>query len=138
MPTGRLGIDFSDILARNVTAFADNSTITVATAAACIGLAVTISADDTIALAADGQPVIGKLLKVEADLACTVQVRGFATLPGGTGATLTRGRRLCGALLVAAPGYVRTIATGTAAESNAAGPVAWNVGTTTAVVCDFG
>jgi hypothetical protein len=142
MPTGRFGIDYSDILARNISAFADASTIvfdaTKAGGSASVGLAVTESADDTIALCADGDPIMGKLLKVEPDGLCTVHVRGFATLPGGTGATLTRGRRTVGALLGSAKGYIRTAATGTAAELNAEGPIIWNAGTTTAVVVDFG
>src|SRR5262245_49033885 len=138
MPTGRLGIAFDDILAKNITLFADNSTITVANAATVVGRAVAMSADDTVKLAADAEPIIGKLLKVEPDLGCTVQVRGFCELPGGTGATLTRGRRAIGAALAGAPGYIRVVNTATAAELNGAGPIMINVGTTTAVICDLG
>ena len=42
-------------------------------------------------LVGDGEPVLGKLIKVEADNMATVQVAGGCTLPGGTSATLTHG-----------------------------------------------
>jgi hypothetical protein len=82
----------------------DNSTITYDATAAngaattMIGKAVTMSADDTVALAADADVVIGKLISVEADLKCSVRVHGYVTLPGGNGATLTRGLKIVGAL----------------------------------------
>jgi hypothetical protein len=100
----------------------DNSTIvydaTKANGAATtmIGKAVTFSADRTIQLVGDGEFVLGKLIKVEADNRATVQVGGFMTLPGGTSATLTRGKAIVGDLLVSAEGYIREVATATAAE----------------------
>ena len=48
-----------------------------------VGLAVTLSDDDTVDLAGDGEHVYGKLTKVYDDGYCVVQRKGFATLPGG-------------------------------------------------------
>lgn len=98
----------------------DNSTITYsATAAngsASAGLAVTLSTDDTVALVADGEAVIGRLENVSADNYATVKIKGAVKLPGGTGATLTLGAKIVGCLLIAAKGYIRIAASGTAAE----------------------
>lgn len=86
--------------------------------ATMIGKAVTLSADRTVALTADGDAVIGKLLLVEPDGKCTVQTKGYTTLPGGASATLTRGVGIVGALgASSAKGYVRAAASGTAAET---------------------
>jgi hypothetical protein len=80
-------------------------------------LAVTMSADDTVALTADGNAVVGKLLKVEHDGMCNVQTAGYMALPKGDGAMLTRGSKIVGDLgAAAARGYVRDVATATAAE----------------------
>lgn len=108
------------------TFIADNSTITYdatkAGGSAAVGLAVIQTATaDTVALTADGDPIFGKLILVEPDLKCTVQRRGFTTLPGGNGATLTVGTKAVGALGAAsAKGYIRTVpetvTTPTAAE----------------------
>lgn len=102
----------------------DNSTITYSAtdaggaAATMIGKAVTLSADRTVALCGDGDAVLGKLLLVEPDDKCTVQTRGYTTLPGGASATLTRGVGIVGALgASSAKGYVRAAAGGTAAET---------------------
>lgn len=125
----------------------DNSTIvydgTKANGAATtmIGFAVTFSADDTVALAADGDAVVGKLISVTADNKASVRVLGFVTLPGGASATLTRGKKIVGALGAAsAKGYIRdvVVAGGTyaAAEANEAQKARGliiDVGTTTAV-----
>jgi hypothetical protein len=118
----------------------DNSTITYDATAAngaattMIGKAVTMSADDTVALAADADVVIGKLISVEADLKCSVRVHGYVTLPGGNGATLTRGLAIVGALNASSEkGYVRIAASGTAAEILKARGRIINNGTTTAV-----
>lgn len=101
----------------------DNSTITYDATkargadATMLDKAVTLSADDTVALAADGNAVIGKLLHVTADNKCSVRVHGFVSLPGGASATLTRGAAIVGALGAAsAKGYVRIAASATAAE----------------------
>ena len=125
----------------------DNSTITYdatkanGAATTMIDKAVTFSADDTVALCADGDAVVGKLISVTADLKCSVRVKGFVTLPGGASATLTRGKKIVGALgASSAKGYIRdvVVAAGTyaAAEANEAQKARGmiiNVGTTTAV-----
>lgn len=113
-------VDFTGILPEVVTFKIDASTITYdatkANGSASVGLAVTMSAARTVALVADGEAVMGKLLKVEADGKCAVQVGGYMTLPAGTGASLTLGKKIVGDLLVAAKGYVREVNTATAAE----------------------
>lgn len=98
----------------------DASTIlysaTTANGSAQVGLAVTFSAAKTVALTADGDRVVGKLIQVEPNSICRVQIEGPVTLPAGTGASLTLGKAIVGALLGAAKGYIREVATGTAAE----------------------
>lgn len=93
----------------------DDSTITYsATAAngsASVGLAVTLSTHATVALAADGEFILGKLISVDSDDKAVVQTGGFMTLPGGTSATLTPGLKIVGDLLVSAKGYIRVVAT---------------------------
>ena len=116
----------------------DNSTITYSATAtggsAQVGLAVHLSAAKTVQLAADGEEVTGKLIKVSADNVATVQVKGVMTLPAGTGASLTLGKKIVGAVLVAAEGYIREVATGTAAELGVCRGFIVDAGTTTAVV----
>jgi hypothetical protein len=120
MANPRLTPDFEGIAGVYATFIADGVEITydatLAGGSSKVGLAVTLSADRTVSTAADGEFVLGKLIKVEKDLRCTVQTGGFMTLPGGTSATLTRGKAIVGDLLVAAEGYVREVATATAAE----------------------
>lgn len=91
----------------------DNSTIVYSASYAggsvSVGLAVNLSAAQTVQLAGDGEIVLGKLIKVEADNIATVQIAGGMTLPGGTAATLTVGSKIMGDLLVAAKGYVQTV-----------------------------
>ena len=118
----------------------DNSTITYdatkanGAAATMIGKAVTLSAADTVALAADGDAVIGKLLLVEGDNKCSVRTKGFVSLPGGNGASLTLGKKIVGALNASSEkGYIREVATGTAAELGKARGFIQNAGDTTAV-----
>ncbi len=117
----------------------DNSTITFSSTAtggsSQVNLAVSMSADDTVALTADGDAVIGKLLLVSADNKCTVQIGGGMTLPGGASATLTRGSAIVGALgASSARGYIRTAASGTAAELIKCRGMIFNNADTTAVV----
>lgn len=100
---------------------ADDDTITFdetkAGGSAAVGKAVAIdAAGGVIKLIEDGECVIGKLIRVEADLKCTVQVRGVMQLPAGDGATLTNGKKIVGDLDTAAPGFIREVATATAAE----------------------
>jgi len=131
--------------ARRKTYKIDNSTITYdstkanGAATTMIGKAVTFSAADTVALAADGDAVIGKLILVESDNKADVQVSGVMTLPGGNGAALTLGKKIVGALNASAEkGYIREVATATAAELGKARGWIENAGTTTAVVIDLG
>lgn len=112
---------FDDIGAQYVTFIADNSTITYSATAtggsAAVGKAVKAASGRTIALSTDGSAVKGKLIKVESDLRCTVQTRGYMTLPGGNSATLTIGTAIVGAVDgSSAGGYIRSAASGTAAE----------------------
>ncbi len=100
-----------------------------------VGLAVTFSADDTVALCADGDAVQGKLILVEGDNKANVMTKGTMTLPGGASATLTLGAKIVGALGAAsAKGYIRSAASGTAAELVKARGQIENNDTTTAVV----
>lgn len=87
---------------------------------ASVGKAVTLVSARTVSLAGDGEPVYGRLELVESDGKCNVVKGGFVRLPGGTSATLTVGRGIVGALLSSAEGYIRTGASGTAAEAMAA------------------
>ena len=100
-----------------------------------VGLAVTLSSDDTVALTADGSAILGKLILVESDGKCNVMTEGTMTLPGGDSATLTLGATIVGALGAAsAKGYIRSAASGTAAELIKARGRIENNDTTTAVV----
>lgn len=101
-----------------ITVKADNSTIvysaTVPYGCADVGKAVTLSTDDTAALAGDQEFILGRLEKVGPDGYCTVKWRGDVKLPGGTSATLTLGTHVIGDLLVSAKGYIQSAAAGTA------------------------
>ena len=127
---------------RALTFAIDDSTITysatVAGGSSQVGLAVTLSDDDTVKLTEDGEYVLGKLIAAYPDNFATVQVGGVCELPGGDGATLTLGEKIVGALGAAnAKGYIRAVATGTAAELGHARGAIHNNNTTTAVVVDL-
>ena len=92
-----------------------------------------MSAADTVQLVGDAEAVIGKLILVESDNTCTVQIAGAMELPGGTGATLTLGAKIVGDLLVSAEGYVQAVDTAVAAELGVARGMILDAGTTTAV-----
>jgi len=133
---------FEGIGAVYATYLIDNSTITYSASetngSAQVGLAVTLSAAKTVALAADAEAVIGKLIRVEADNRAVVQVAGYMTLPGGDSATLTLGSKIVGDLGAAsAKGYIRSAASATAAELAVQSGVIHDAGTTTAVVVKF-
>jgi len=139
MADPRLGVAFDEIKAEFATFKIDNSTIVYSAtsnggaAATMIGHAVTMSAADTVALAADATAVIGKLIKVEADNIATVQIAGGMKLPGGNGASLTLGKKIVGAVDgAAAPGHIRECAA-QAAEYVVARGMILDAGTTTAV-----
>jgi hypothetical protein len=138
MANPRAIVDFEGIQNYRITVPYDNSTITYSATeengSAQVGLAVTLNTDDEAMLVGDGEYVLGKLVKVEADGMCVIE-RGFVTLPGGTSATLTRGKAIVGDLLVSAEGYIREVATATAAELGVmGGSQIIDPSTTTAVV----
>lgn len=95
-----------------------------------VGLAVTIESDNLISLVGSGEQVEGKLIKVESDGFCVVQVEGEMTLPGGTSATLTAGLKIVGDLLVSAEGYIQAAST----EHTLSRGTIIDASTTTAVV----
>lgn len=133
------GVAFTDAMEGDVLTFIiDNSTITYdvtkTNGSAAVGKAVTMSAAKTVKLAADGEAVIGKLVKVESDNKCAVQCQGVVILPGGNGATLTLGKRIVGAADSGGnPGFIREVATATAAELGVARGAILDAGTATAV-----
>lgn len=101
------------------------------------GLAVTQigEAAKTVSLVAAGELVAGRLELVEADGNCVVTVMGNVELPAGTGAVLTPGAKIVGALLGAAEGYIDSAAAvATAASAQAARGRIIDATTTTAVV----
>ena len=121
MADPRLSYDNNEVGALFASYKYDDSTITYSATtsggSSQVGLAVTLTSTQyVIATAADGEFVLGKLILVEADGTCVVQVKGYMTLAAGTAATLTEGKAIVGDLLVAAEGYIREVATGTAAE----------------------
>jgi len=139
MADPRDAVAFDGIDATYETFLIDNSTITysatVANGSSKVGLAVALSTHKTIETAGDGEEVLGKLVKVEADNKAVVQTDGYMTLPGGNGATLTPGKKIVGALNASsAEGYIREVATGTAAELGVARGMIIDAGTTTAVI----
>ncbi|MCI0489380.1 MAG: hypothetical protein L0229_22535 [Blastocatellia bacterium] len=120
----------------------DNSTIvydkTKTGGSAQVGFAVTFSADDVVKLTEDGEAVVGRLELVEADNFCVVRVNGPVSLPGGDSATLTLGKKIVGDLGVAgAKGYIREVATATAAELGVARGRIVNNNDTAAVVVEL-
>lgn len=139
MADPRNAVDFVGINYDAQTFLIDNSTITYSATAtngsASVGLAVTESAAGTVALTADGNGVMGKLIKVESDNKAVVQTGGYCTLPGGASASLTRMKHIVGALGAAsAKGYIREVATATAAELGVQNGTIIDATTTTAVV----
>lgn len=103
---------------------------TVANGSASVGLATSIESDGVVTLAGSGENVFGKLIKVESDGFCVVQVAGIMTLPGGTSATLTAGLKIVGDLLGSAEGYIQAVST----EDTVARGIIIDASTTTAVV----
>lgn len=138
MADPRLDTRFEGIGAVYATFKIDDSTITYSATetngSAQVGLAVGFSDDETVELVGDGEEVIGKLVSVEKDGYCNVQIAGMMTLPAGTGASLTNGKKIVGDLSTAAEGYIREVATGTAAELGVARGFIVDNSTTTAVV----
>ncbi len=144
MPTGRNQVDYTGIDYDALTVKIDNSTIVYdqtqpgGAAATMIGKAVTWSADDTVALAADGDYVLGVLERVTDDGFATVQNDGFIKFPAGLAAVVTRGTGIVGATgAAAAKGYVRSVNTAVAAELGKMNGRVVNTADPTAVVVDF-
>jgi hypothetical protein len=138
MANPRAVVDYMGIGFRAITLVADGSTIvydsTKNNGSASTGLAVQMTGNNTAALAADGTEVIGRLDRVEPDGMCVVQIHGGCELPGGNGATLTAGSKIVGAVNASsAPGYIRNVASGTAAENAAARHTILDASTATAV-----
>lgn len=142
MTDPRAGVRLEGIRYSADTFAIDNSTITYSATeengSAQVGLAVTLSADKTVALAGDAEHVLGKLIKVTKDNFAVVQTKGICTLPAGTSATLTLGAAIVGDLLVSAKGYIRVSDGSTAAEIIAQKGTILDNDTTTAVVVDLG
>ena len=118
---GRNDIAFDDILNEYVTYLIDGVTITFdatqPNGSAAVGRAVMLSGNKTVALADSNAAIEGKLIKVERDGKCTVQVEGYMNLPGGAGATLTPGAAVVGALGPGnARGYVKAADTAQLAQ----------------------
>jgi len=120
MSDPRLDVKFDEIGAQFVTYKHDSTIVYAATSvngSAQVGLAVSLEDDEIVTLSGDGEPVEGKLIQVESDGYCVVQVHGYMTLPGGDSATLTNGATIVGDLGAAsAEGYIRATASGTAGE----------------------
>lgn len=116
----------------------DDSTITYSATtdggSSQVGLAVALSAAGTVELVGDAEEVVGKLIMVDANDKATVQVKGTMTLPGGSGASLTLGKKIVGDLGAgSAEGYIREVNTAAAAELGVARGMILDAGTTTAV-----
>jgi hypothetical protein len=124
MSDPRKTVAFDGVDERRATYKTDNSTIlydkTKAGGSLAVGLAVKISADKTVALVEDGDPIEGKILEVYADNTATVQHGGFCDLPAGASAAVTLGQKIVGALGAAnAKGYVRAVAAAAGAFAQA-------------------
>jgi hypothetical protein len=133
------GIDevFTTFLTDAVTIVFDQ-TLAGGTAAATLNKAVSMSTDKTIQLASDGEGVVGKLFIVGSDNKATVQIEGCTSLPGGVSATLTVMTGIVGALGAAsAKGFIRSAASGTAAELLKQNGKIWDASDPTAVVINF-
>lgn len=121
MPDPRLTTQYDEIQAESVTAKIDGTSITYDATqvnnSAGAGLAVTLTADSTVGLTQDANAVYGKLIMVEWDGYCAVQVEGYMKLPAGSAATVTPGTKIVGALGAAsAKGFIRSVAAATLAE----------------------
>lgn len=139
MADPRNTVAFEGINAEYTTFLIDDSTITYSATATngstAVGKAVGFSTHKTIELVGDGEEVVGKLVSVESDGKAVVQTGGYMTLPGGTSATLTPGKKIVGDLgASSAEGYIREVATATAAELGVARGMIIDAGTASATV----
>lgn len=121
MPNPRLLVDHSDIGHDDATYKYDGTTIafdaTQVGQSAGFGKAVSLANNGIVQLASDAEGVVGKLGTVDADGFCTVQFEGYMNLPAGASATVTRGKKIVGALgPSSAKGYIRDVNTAVPAE----------------------
>jgi hypothetical protein len=137
----REDVAFDEIGAERATYEHDSSIVYDATKAGGsdqVGLAVKVVSAKTVALTTDGSEVEGKLILVEPNGFCVVQYDGFMKLPGGNGASLTHGKKIVGALDASSNhGYIREVATATAAELGVARGRIIDASDTTEVVVDL-
>lgn len=144
MPAGRNQVAYDGIRYDGITMKIDGVTITFDQTqangigkAAGTGTAVTLSADDTVALTQDGNAVYGKLLKVEPGGFCTIQKWGLAAFQSN--GTITRGTKIVGAVGGGAQrGFIRSVNTAVAAELGVAKGDVVNVADAAAVWVDLG
>lgn len=136
---GLEGIDevFVTFIIDGVTIVFDQ-TLPGSTAAATLNKAVSFSTDKTVQLASDAEGVVGKLILVESDLKASVLIEGCTSLPGGSAATLTPMTGIVGALGAAgAKGFIRSAASGAAAELLKQNGKIWDASDPTNVFVNF-
>lgn len=132
-----IGIGF-----RSTTMLVDAITLTYSatekngSAGAGLAVAAKTTVEDTVELVTTDQRVLGKVLQVEPDGACAVQIEGGCELPQGTGPALIRGRRIVGALSTAARGYIAGVADPAAAYAQAEAIRVLNAGHTVLKIAD--
>lgn len=121
--TGRHDVDFEGVDPVVLT-FKYDGTITFDATlegrSAQAGRAVSLTGQRTVGLAGANAPIKGKLLLVSDDGFCSVQIGGGCSLPGGTGAALTPGRKIVGAQLGGVDGYIKEADPATLAQVAAA------------------
>jgi hypothetical protein len=110
-----------DGIGQNFETYSHDNTIVydaaVAGGAAQVGKAVTLIGETgaDVSLVGDGEVVLGRLTLVESDGKCSVQIAGNCELPGGSGASLTQGGKIVGALgASSAEGYIKDAPASTA------------------------
>lgn len=147
MAAGREQVDYTDIRydgltykVDGITLFYDRTQPNGVGKAAGTGPAVMLTNDDTVGLTSDGACVEGEVLKIESDGCATVRRWGMAKLPKGDSApgTVTRGRKIVGATLGGARGYIRDVNPATLAEMAVARGEIINTADPANVVVDLG
>ena len=146
MSDPRNTVKFKGARSERETFIIDNSTITYDATkvggSAVVGRAVTLSGNGTVALAADGDSILGRLEQVYVDLKAVVTTDGYVELPAGQSATVTAGKKIVGALgASSAKGFIRNVVSAGASPSQtevneiaAARHTIIDAATTTAVV----
>lgn len=142
MADPRLSVSYEGIGALYVSFKHDGTIVydsTVNGGSSKVGLAVKMVSADTVALATAGSGIAGKLIKVESDGVCTVQVAGVVTLPVGAGHAannvVTLGSKIVGdASVTPANGYIKGVTTNAWNADQLVGRgVVLDLGTTSAV-----